>query len=721
MNEYSGDVKRSTPSNKEETMSSQDIKRLFEPESVAVIGASGTPGKIGFSVVRNIKESGYTGKVYPINPKADTILDYKAYESITKVDGPIDLTVICVPAKMTLDSVKEAVDKGTKYISIITSGFGEIGDYETENAIVDYAKKGGARVLGPNIFGVFSAHGKCNSTFSASKILPGNVAILTQSGALGIAMIGKTAANNLGLSVMVSLGNKADIDEADCLEYVMNDQNSKVILMYIEGVKDGVRFMETLKKTTAVKPVVILKSGRSARGAMAAASHTGSLAGSDEIFDAVIKQCGAIRADTLEEAFNWCDFIANAPEPKGENCVIVTNGGGIGVMATDACEKYGVELYDDKEVLEKAYKDVTPAFGSMKNPIDITGGATSADYNKALSATVENDTMDATIALYCETATFDIENLAPMVRDTFKKHKEAGIPVVYALVGGEAVGHAINDLKKENIPVYSDVDHAVSSLSIPYTYHKFLASRSDKAEWAKIDAQKINKIIDNALSEGRSFLLANEGAEVMNAAGITIPGSKIAKDAKQAVEFAEQIGYPLVMKVVSRDILHKSEAGGVILGLESAEDVSKAYDTIIANCKKYNASAVIDGIEVTEMVKQGTELIVGARRDETFGPVVMFGLGGIYVEVMKDVQFRALPINKKEINSMITGIKASALLTGVRGQKPRDINSISDTILKVGTILQECPRITDIEVNPIVVYEEGKGLKAVDTRIMITK
>lgn len=703
------------------TSSKESIKYLFEPESVAVIGASGTPGKIGYSVVRNLKNGGYAGKVYPINPKADEILGYQAFSSISKVPGPVDLTVITVPAKLTFDSVKEAVDKGTKYITIITSGFGEVGDYETENKIVEYARKGGARVLGPNIFGVFSAAGKCNSTFSANNILPGNVAILTQSGALGIAMIGKTAAANIGLSVMASIGNKSDLDEADCLEYVITDKNTKAVLIYIEGVKDGIRFMETLKRATAVKPVVILKAGRSQRGAMAAASHTGSLAGSDDIFDAAIKQCGAARAETLEEAFNWCNFAANTPPPKRDNFVIVTNGGGIGVMATDACEQYALPLYDDQAKLKQAFDPATPAFGSVKNPVDITGGATSADYGLALAASANTKEIDGVIALYCETATFDTENLTPMVRDTYKEHSALGKPIVYALVGGEAVSDSIRTLQKERIPAYSDVLHAVSSLGVSYQYHKYLENVDHSVDWAKIDAKKINDIIDKALADGRTFLLANEGSEVMKAAGVTIPASEIATSADEALKFAKGMGYPVVMKVVSRDILHKSDAGGVILGIKDDEQVRQAYDTIIKNCKSHNPNAVIDGIEVTEMVSTGTEFIVGGRRDPAFGPVVMFGLGGIYVEVMKDVVFRALPINRKEATSMVMGIKAAGLLTGVRGQAKRDINSVIDAIIKVSTILQECPKVTDIEVNPIVVYEDGKGLKAVDSRIMIAK
>ena len=698
-----------------------EIKRLFEPESVAVIGASTTPGKIGYSVVRNLKNGGYEGKVYPINPKADEIWGFKSYSEIGKVDGPVDLTVITVPAALTLDSVKEAVAKGTKYITIITSGFGEVGDYETEHKIVACANEGGARVLGPNIFGVFSATGKCNTTFSANNILAGNVAILTQSGALGIAMIGKTAAANIGLSVLASIGNKSDLDEADCLEYVILDSSTKAILMYVEGIKDGLRFMDTLKRATAVKPVVVLKAGRSQRGAMAAASHTGSLAGSDEIFDAVIKQCGAARAETLEEAFNWCNFMANTPPPQKDNFVIVTNGGGIGVMATDACEQYNIPLYDDQNKLKEAFTPMTPAFGSVKNPIDITGGATSKDYNLALEASVATKEIDGVMALYCETATFDTENLTPMVRETYKKHIEQGKPIVYALVGGEAVSDSIRALQKDRIPAYSDVMHAVSSLGVAYNYQRYISGINNSVEWAKIDTKAINSIIDTALSEGRSFLLANEGSAAMKAAGVSIPESLIATTPEKASEFAEKMGYPVVMKVVSRDILHKSDAGGVILGIKNKEEVAGAYDTIIKNCKTYNPNAVIDGIEVTQMVSSGTEFIVGGRRDPAFGPVVMFGLGGVYVEVMKDVVFRALPINRQEAENMLAGIKSAKFLSGVRGQGPRDTDSIIDAIIKVSTILNECPRITDIEINPIVVYEKGKGLKAVDSRIMIEK
>ncbi len=503
------------------------------------------------------------------------------------------------------------------------------------------------RILGPNIFGLYSSSSSLNSTFSASKIMPGNVAILTQSGALGIAMIGKTAVDNIGLSAIVSIGNKSDLDEAELLEYLTEQDETKVILMYIEGVKNGKVLIETLKRATLKKPVVVIKSGRSKRGAMAAASHTGSLAGSDAVFDAIMKQCGVLRTDSIEEAFNWCKFLSTSPRPKGSRCVIVTNGGGIGVLATDACEKYGIELYDDQEILKEVFGPATPSFGSTKNPVDITGGAVSEDYVLALSAPALSKHMDSTIALYCETATFDSHNLTPMIRDTCKTHFDRGKPISYAIVGGASVENSILTLKKESIPVYGDVRDAVSSLAASYKYKKYIDEYSDSVDEADICTEPINSIITNALAEGRNFLFSSEGIEIVGSTGISIPAAKIAHNLEEALAFAGEIGYPVVMKIVSRDILHKSDAGGIILNIEKDEEAIDAYEAIIYNAKSYKSDARIDGIEVSEMVDPDVELIIGARRDPSFGPIVMCGLGGIYVEIMKDITFRGLPLNRK--------------------------------------------------------------------------
>ncbi len=695
------------------------LKYFFEPRSVAVVGASQTKGKIGHTICHNILTGGYKGKFYPVNPSGGELMGHKVYKDILEIEEGVDLVTITVPAQYVLQVVENCAKKRVKHIQVITSGFSEIGNTAEENKIVAIAREHGIRVLGPNIFGLFSAVSALNATFSASAVQSGHVAILTQSGALGVAMIGKTAVDNIGLSAIVSTGNKCDIDESDLLEYLAPHPQTKVILIYVEGVKNGARLVDTLKWATVQKPIVVIKSGRSKRGAMAAASHTGSLAGSDEIFDAVMRQCGVIRAETIEEAFNWCKFLALSPKPRGKNVAIITNGGGVGVLATDACEKFNLTLFDDQKILKEVFEPVIPSYGSTKNPVDITGGASSENYIKALSAPVECSYIDAAIALYCETSTFDSDNLAPMIRETYRKYKEAGKPVNYAIVGGEEVERTLSALKQENIPICSDVYDAVSALGMLYRYGSYLDEKSDAVDEAQIDVARIEAIVDRALADKRSFLLSNEGLAVMEAANIGAPRSRIARSLEQAVQFAEEIGYPLVMKVVSRDILHKSDAGGVALDLDNKQEIMDAYEAIIQNCRAYKPEAVIDGVEVSEMLAAGTELIVGARRDASFGPIVMCGLGGIYVEVMKDVVFRGLPLNKKEVMTMLKEIKSFPLLLGVRGQKRRDIEGVIDTIIKVGTILTHCAKITDIEINPIVVYEQTRGLRALDARILI--
>lgn len=697
------------------------IKSLFEPKSFAVIGASHDSKKIGYAVVHNLLAGGYKGKIYPVSPKGGEISGIKVYPSIKDIKDEIDVASITIPAHLCVAAVKECAEKGVKNVQIITSGFSEIGNHADEDEITRIAQAQGMRVLGPNIFGTYSAKVSMNSTFSASTIVPGNVAIITQSGALGIAMIGKTAVENMGMSAIISTGNKCDISEIELLEYLIDQEETRVILMYIEGVENGDRLIPLMQKVGKIKPIVVIKSGRSKRGAMAAASHTGSLAGSDTIFDAVMRQCGVLRAESLDEAFNWCKFLAASPKPKGKHAVIVTNGGGIGVLATDACEKYGVDLYDNQGILHDTFGPATPSFGSTKNPVDITGAAMANDYDLALSAPAASKNLDATIALYCETATFDSDNLAPMIRDTYEKHVKQEKPITYAIVGGESVEKTLVTLKRENIPVYSDVYPAVSCLGAAYKYYNYQELPIDPPDFATINEQAINNLIDTVQKGGRNFLLAHEAQEVMRVAGISMPKSQVARNLTEAITAANDMGFPIVMKVVSRDIIHKSDAGGIALGLDNVDEVIDAYEAIMKNCKAYNPNAAITGVELAEMVTPGLELVVGAIRDGSFGPIVMCGLGGVYVEVMKDVSFRSYPLNHKEVHTMLQEIRSFPLLMGVRGEKKKYIEGVIDTIIKVGTILYYCPQITDIEINPLRVYEQQKGIKALDVRILLRK
>jgi acetate---CoA ligase (ADP-forming) len=698
-----------------------DIKLLFEPRSIAVIGASKDPKKIGHTVVKNILASGYTGRVYPINPAGGEVLGCKAFPDIASVGDTVDMVCTTIPSKFVYDSVKSCADCGVKYNVIITSGFSEIGDVETERKIANYALSRGMRVVGPNVFGVYSAESHMDATFGPGNILPGSVAIVTQSGALGLAMIGKTKVENIGLSTIVSIGNKCDVDEADLLAYLAEQERTKVILMYIEGIKDGPRFIDAVKKTTRKKPVVVIKSGRSERGAVAAASHTGSLAGSDEIIDAILKQSGVIRAENIQEAFNWSKYLGNSPPPTGDRAVIITNGGGIGVMATDACEKYEIELYDDGKKLKEMFTPVTPSFGSTKNPIDITGGAASAEYNSALGVALESKEVGASMALYCETSTFLAADLEKVLEENYAKYLQRQKPLLFAIVGGEDIENAIVKLGRKNVPVYGDVYEAVSCLGKLYWYQRYLRYHSELYEDAQIPVAAITEICNNAIKHDRYFLLANEAQQIMDLVGIPVPKSFIARNLDEAISCAEKCGYPVVMKVVSKDIVHKSDAGGVALNLEDRGEIIDAYQAIMQSCRAYNAEAHIEGVEIAEMLKKDVETIIGARRDATFGPIIMFGLGGIYVEVMKDVAFRALPISRREIMNMIKETRSYPLLLGVRGEEQKDIDSVVGIIIKLGALISKCSVISDIEINPLMVYEQGEGAKAVDVRILLAK
>lgn len=701
-----------------------NIKYLFEPRSIAVVGASRDKGKIGYAVLNNIQSGRFSGKIYPVNPAGGDVLGIPSYKNITDIEDDIDVACITIPAKYVFDSVRQCADRGVKYGIIITSGFSEIGNLREERKIAEYANERGMRILGPNVFGVYSAASHLNATFVSGNIPAGHLGMITQSGALGLTLIGQATIENIGMSTIVSVGNKSDLDESDLLEYIVHDDSTRVVLMYIEGVRDGEKFIRAIRQTTRRKPVVIIKSGRSEKGSRAAASHTGSLAGSDEVFDDLIRQCGALRAENLKEAFNWATVLANNPLPKGDNTVIITNGGGAGVMATDACEKFGVTLYDDPERLKTIFAKSVPPFGSTKNPVDLTGSAGGKEYLDAFDAAVAEDNIDSIVGIFCETAIMSAEFLETAIAGAYAKIKASGKLIVFSLMGGQATADYVTAARKRQIPVSDEVYDSVSTLGAAYRYKTYLDDRSEAdglAPEPDFNAAAITAITASARQQGRHFLLAPEAQKVMDIAGIRIPKSRPARNIKEAVAAANAIGYPVVMKVVSRDIIHKSDAGGIALDLENDKEVIDAYGAIMESCRVYAPSAVIEGVDISEMVGEGTELIVGARVDRIFGPIVMIGLGGIYVEVMKDVSFRAFPLDKTEILRMIKEIRSYPLLLGVRGEQRKDIEDVIQTIMKLGMIIRACPDISDIEINPLVVYEQGSGAKAVDVRIILKK
>ncbi|MCX7817316.1 MAG: acetate--CoA ligase family protein, partial [Syntrophales bacterium] len=653
-----------------------DIRFLFEPRNVAIIGASRSRGKIGYNLVRNILSGGFRGKVFPVNPAGGTLQGIKMFKTIEDIEEEIDLACICIPAPKVFNAIQSCARKKVKFVAIITSGFSEIGNTKEEEKIVSFAKDHGMGILGPNIFGLYSAASSLNCTFGFEHITPGSVGIITQSGAIGLAISGKAASENMGLSAMVSIGNKADIDEADLLEYLIYQDQTKVVLMYIEGIKNGEKFIQKVKRATLIKPIIVIKSGRSKKGAIAAASHTGSLAGSDEVFNCITRQCGILRAESIKDAFSWCNFFSHNPLPKGENTLIVTNGGGIGVLAADACEKYGVHLYDNPKVLREAFSTIVPPYGSTKNPIDLTAEAKSKDYDAAFEKGKSLEEIHAIIGLYCETAVFDKENLADMILSNVTQTRSAGKPMTFALLGGESTARDISTLKRRGIAVYDDAYEAVAPLGAMFSYCRHRGDPPGTDDIKEIDVKAIENLCFDANKRKGSLLLPVESREIMNIVGIDIPQSFVARNIEEAVKYADLIGYPVVLKVISRDIIHKSDVGGVALDLQNAQEVINGYEAIMRNCLYIEPQAIIEGIEVTKMVRQGIEMIVGARRDKIFGPIVMCGLGGIYVETIRDISFRSFPANKKEIIRMIRELKSYPLLLGVRGEKTKDIDTL---------------------------------------------
>jgi acetyltransferase len=702
------------------TTERSNLDLLFNPGSVSVIGASTKEGSIGYSLIQNLKASGYQGEIFPVNQKYDEVLGIRCFKAVEALPHAAELTVVAVPAEAVNGVVEAACIAGARMFIIISSGFDEVGRHDLTHGLLAILDKYGARALGPNVFGVFSAKASMNATFGQPEIRSGNVGLVSQSGALGVAMMGKSVTDSIGLSAVVSVGNEADISEAEALEYLGNDPATEVILMYMEGCRDGRHFLNVAHRVSRKKPIIIIKSGSSARGAMAAASHTGSLAGSDRVFSAAIRQAGVIRADDLTDAFNWTRALANLPLPKAQGTVIVTNGGGVGVMASDSAERHNVTLNSDLEMLERVFRPTMPKFGSSKNPIDVTGQARNEEYGKALKASLEEDSIPSVVGLYCTPATMDVIKFARTAVESTGELTGTK-PMVFSIIGGKGVSEAINLLNAHNIPCYTTPDEAMSSMGVLYRRQGWLGQKFGVPEDFDMDLEKINAIIERAHARNQSQLLESDCAEILRLAGLDFPKIAVARTMNEAVAVAEGIGYPVVMKVLSEDIVHKTEFGCVKLDLEDEREVRVAYETIMAEAKRHFPRARIEGVTVTEMVTEATEMILGFSGDPSFGPVIMFGMGGIYVEVLKDVSFRVAPISRLECEAMVKEIHSYPILIGARGKAFRDIPKAVDAISRISYLAANVPDILELDINPLMVLAKGKGCKVVDSRMTVRK
>jgi len=695
---------------------------IFNPQSIAVIGASRQVGAIGNIVTQNLIDGGYPGALYPINPGATEICGRRSYPSVSAVPGPIDLAVFCVPEKLVLALARDCAQVGVKGYVVITSGFSEVGNHAAETELCAIAREGGGRVIGPNIVGILMNPAKANASFAPCLPFPGRTALVSQSGALLVALDLATHLRKFGTSSMVSLGNMADLDFADCINYFARDEHTACITLYIEGVKDGRRFIEAGRRCN--KPIIAIKAGISEHGAKAAASHTGSLAGAVKIYDAAFKQAHVIRAATIDELLDCSQALSLQPPMRGgQNIVVITNGGGIGVLSADAAEQYGIPLHVAPAELQAQFRTQMPEFGSAKNPVDITGGAGAAGYEGALELALRNPWVHAVAVLYCETAVTKPMAIAEAVVSGIAKAGGANAkPVVACFVGGEDCQRAQRRLLKASVPLFAEPAKAMAALAALRTVARFEEQEPDEAfvPFPAVDEAAARRIIGAAREAGRSVLTEPEAKAVFAAYGLPVTRGHVATNAEQAVEYAVLLGYPVVMKVVSPDILHKSDAGGVKVHLRDEAGVRAAYKTIMDNSRTYSPDADIHGVLIQVMAPVGREVIVGSVNDPQFGPTIMFGLGGIFVEVLKDVTFRVAPFSAACARAMLPEIKSYKILQGARGEKRRDIEKLAEVTSRMSQLVSDLgDEIAETDANPIMLYEEGKGLKIVDARIIL--
>jgi acetyltransferase len=691
---------------------------LFKPESIALVGASKVPGKVGYSLLKNIKEGGYAGRIYPVNPTAPEILGVKVYPDIKSIPGTIDLAVFMIPPKAIIASIKDLADKKAKFAVVISAGFKEVGVEGAllERQLKEQADTYGIRLVGPNCLGIIDTKSKLNASFAADMPLTGDISILSQSGALLTAILDWALANDMGFSKFVSLGNKADLNEADFIEYLADDPDTKVILGYIEGVADGKAFIEKAYKASKKKPVILIKAGGTKVGARASSSHTGTLAGSDAAFNAAFKQSGVIRAHTIEELFDIGKLLESQPLPGDGGLAIVTNAGGPGIITADATERAGIRLAHIADESILALKKVLPPSAAFGNPFDIIGDALADRYKSAIDVITKDKDVAGIFVLLTPQDMTEIDKTATIVVDAASNTDK---PVLAGFMGGRDVGKGIKVLNSGKVPNYIFPESAIKAYRIALDYKEWLAKPEKTYRRFEVDTKSVQHDLNTVQASGRSGLVDVEARKVVEAYGFKTPKSMLANTLEQAKAYAETAGYPVVMKIASPDILHKTDVGGVVVGINNEQQLEQAFSSITNNARKFMPSARIWGVVVQQMLMTGTETIVGMHIDPNFGPLIMFGLGGIYVEVLKDVSFRVAPVSESEAYEMIMEIRSYPLLQGVRGAKKRDINSITDAILRVSQLVTDNPDIVELDINPLLVQAEGEGAIAVDARISI--
>lgn len=696
-----------------------ELDSIFRPSSVAVIGASSRKGSIGRETLHNILSAEFNGKVFPVNPNASVIHSIKSYSTILDVPDAVDLAIIITPKPTVKDVVEQCGQKGVKGLIVISSGFSEVGGEgrEAEKEIVHVCHEYGMRMIGPNCFGVVNTNPAINLNATFGKTFPkvGNVGHITQSGAMGEAIMSQAKELGIGFSLIASIGNKADISVNDILLYMKDDPHTDLILLYVENFGNPRHFTKIAREISRVKPIVAVKSGRTKLGAKAASSHTGALADVDVGVDALFEQTGVMRVDTVEELFDVAAALSVQPVPKGNRVVVVTNAGGPGILATDALVNNGLDMPQLSNSTIKELRTFSSPNASFSNPMDMAAGAKGPEFRKTLEAVKTDDRYDTIVPIFVPPVTIDQMDVATNIHAALAGTDKT---VLSCFFGAGEGSQAMAYLKSHGLPVYIFPEAIAKTLGTIHRYRQWLDKPVGKVRTFKVDTDRVHRIIDKALGGQDGAVVGEQAIEILKAYGIPAAGYRFATTAKEAIDVANEIGYPVVMKVNTPAILHKTELKAVIVDLRSDKEVRNAFQELEKRVGKLKKGERFS-VAMQQMIQGGIEVVIGMTTVPSFGPLMMFGLGGIYVEVMKDVAFRINPLTDANAKEMIRSLKSYPLLTGFRGAQPVDLATVEETLLRLSQLVADFHIISEIDINPFICSSERDMCKAVDARFII--
>lgn len=695
------------------------LDSILRPRSIAVIGASRESGTIGHQIVSNLLQDGFTGPVYPVNPRAVSVRSIKAYPSVAAIPDPVDLAVIAVPKQLVVQAAEDCGRKGIAGLVVISAGFREVGGagVEREQELLAVVRRHGMRLIGPNCLGVLNAEPSISMNATFAPVMPpsGRVAFVSQSGALGLSVLDYAREYGIGIAQFVSIGNRPDVSSNDLLTYWEHDASVDVILMYVETFGNPRRFLETAGRISKTKPIVVVKSGRSKSGARAASSHTGALAGSDRAVDAMLAQAGVIRAETVEELFELAIALEARPLPRSRRTAVVTNAGGPGILAADALEARGLELPAFAPITESRLRLLLPEEASLRNPVDMIASATADAYREVLTAVLADPGVDSAIAIFVPPVVTKQRDVVDAILTASTGRN--GKPVLAVLMGREGLPEGRADLRDAGIPAYIFPESAARALAIMARQREWADRPLQLVEVLPVDRDRSARLMRDARESGRRLLTGETPLALLRSYGIPSVSGSVARDAAAATAIAGEVGYPVALKIASGQISHKTDIGGVRIGLERAEDVREAFEEIMENALKVVPADAIDGVLVQRMAASGRELIVGMARDPMYGPLIMFGLGGVLAEAVQDVVFRLAPLTRWDAAEMCRGIRGTKLLQSFRGAPAVDLRALEDVLLRVSQLAGDFPEIEELDLNPLLASDTGAV--AVDARIVL--